>query len=422
MALFRCTSIASGGGKTVTEMIEAHSESAAAGILERRGRVPVQISAAAGGTHGAGAGGSVDAGGGGSAGGSGRGIEKPLHSLGHKQVLELTQSLSMLMSSGLSTRDALEIAGSVVSQRLRPVIAGMREVIRAGGSFSDAVRRIGGAFPPVYHGLIRIGEQVGSIDSVMQELTEYLQENARLRDRVRGAMVYPALVLAITLLGLTALVVFLLPAMETMFAQIGNQGSALSGVAARFRIGMAGLLSLVLLSVAAALARARQKRSNPDAWPALDRFLLGIPLFGRFSLDRELQGWAFAMETLTRNGIPVEQALQHSLTSVGSAALRRDLHTAQQQIVKGSSMSDAFRHANSMPPHVVRWISIGERAGQVEGVFKQLRQYYTAETEKRALLFMNLAEPALIVLVGALLITIIGMFVLPVFSLYGEVI
>ena len=274
----------------------------------------------------------------------------------------------------------------------------------------------------MYHGLVQVGEQTGKLDEIMTELAEYLKESNRLRDRIRGAMVYPALVLFITLIGLTALVFFLLPVLIGIFDQVGGQGVELAGIAAKFRIGMAVVILATLGLFVAWFVTARQKRKNPDSFQGFDRVVTKIPLLGIFLVNRDIQRWSFAMECLVANGFPVERALQNSLGAISNSALRHDLRLGTQYLHKGYSVTRVFNEMRSMPRHVVKWIAVGERSGQVSGVFKQLRQYYTFEVEKSALLFMNLAEPALIILVGFILMIIIGVFVMPIFSMYGEII
>ena len=135
---------------------------------------------------------------------------------------------------------------------------------------------------------------------------------------------------------------------------------------------------------------------------------------------RESFNFLFAMETLTESGFAVEDALQEAENVVDNLALQSEISKARMKVLKGENLSSAFLDNPIFSNRLSRWMSIGEKSGQVEKAFSQLRQHYQGEIEKWSSHFINIIEPALILFVGAIILLIILFFVMPIFSLYGN--
>src|SRR5208337_2409128 len=135
----------------------------------------------------------------------------------------------------------------------------------------------------------------------------------------------------------------------------------------------------------------------------------------------ELLSFSFAMESLTSAGVSVEEALSEAAGSVGNTALKHEIMEVRENVMKGEQLSTAFARSALFPARVGRWVGIGERVGHVEKVFTQLRAYYQQEVEKWISRLMALIEPAFIVVLGILIILFVVLFIVPVFSLYGNI-
>jgi len=335
-------------------------------------------------------------------------------------VLEFTDTMSLLLSSGLTFRDALEIAQTIfLKGEVNQMIVHLLEEIRKGSSVFEALERLGTAFPPVFRGFVRIGERLGSLEEAFRQLAEYLREERKIRDKLGNSLVYPALVLTVAVVGIAGVVTFVLPRVQEMFTQLGSglperitsMMRLLNGAAA---VG-AALLGLLFAAVVA-IALLRRRDSPLAEW--LDRLVLRVPVVGTMRRLREILNLLFAMEALTGGGFTVEDALSESARIVTNRAFRAGLLSARDAIVRGESLSTALLATPVFPARLSRWVAVGERSGQIEQVFGQLRRYYQGEIEKWSTRFMNLVEPVLILLVGAIIFAIVFFFIIPIFSLY----
>jgi general secretion pathway protein F len=338
-------------------------------------------------------------------------------------IAELTDLIALLLGSGLSLKDALEVVHGVFSRGEGHELVGLlRERIGKGSSFSDALEGAGRGFPAFYRGMVRIGEKIGSLDQVFLRLSAYLKEEKGLRDRFASALIYPCIVLGVAALSAVFVVLVLFPRLREIFAELGpgmaDRVQSLMGSlqAALIVVGVV-VAVLVLLGIGMAVAR---RREGPLA-TRVDSFLITLPLVSQFLVRRELLNFTFSMEALTAAGVSVEEALTEGAGTVTNLALRDAVLSIRERLLKGERLSSAFSRTPLFPERIARWMAIGERVGHVEKVFGQLRVYYQQEVDKWLGRLMALVEPALIVGLGLLIVAFVIFFIVPVFSLYGNI-
>jgi len=335
-------------------------------------------------------------------------------------VIEFTETVSVLLASGLTFRDALEVAQTIfLKGEINRMVAHLLEQIRKGASVTDAVAGLGEGLPPLYRGFIRIGEKIGSLEEAFKQLAAYLGEDRKVRDKLASSLIYPIMVLGVAFVGIAGIVIFVLPRIQAMFQQLGAALPArLSSALGLFRGAVLGGGLLLAGALAAVLVLSSLRRSNPALALALDRLVLRLPVYGRVRYLREILNLLFALEMLTTGGFSVEDALGESAEVTGNQAFRAALAAARESIVGGENLSAAFLSSPVFSSRIGRWVAVGERAGQVEQVFGQLRRYYQVEIEKWSSRFMNLVEPILILGVGLVIFLVIIFFIMPIFSIY----
>lgn len=340
-----------------------------------------------------------------------------------RAVLEFTQGMSLLLRSGLTLRDALEIGETAFDgAEAHELARSLLRRIGKGASFSEVVAEMPRAFPPVYRGLVRIGERIGNLDDVFVRLAKYLQDAKLLREKLVGAMLYPLLVLSIAAAGVLMVIFVVIPNVRRMFEELG-QGlpEHIADVTRGMHTGVWLLAGLIAGGAGGGVATVAVRSRSNRAAVTVDRLLAAMPVVGRALVGREMLGFTFAMQTLTESGVQVEDALEEAAAVMGNAFLRRELSAVRERVLRGERLSAAFASHPAFPRRLASWIAIGERTGSVGEVFGQIRGYYQAEVEKWSTRFMSLVEPALIVFVGLVVVFIVLVFIVPLFSLYGSI-
>jgi type II secretory pathway component PulF len=341
-----------------------------------------------------------------------------------KALLDFTEMMELLIESGLSLKDALEI---LVSSDRRSAVSflGSRilELIRQGSSFAEAIQTLDGIFPPVYRGMIKVGDKAGSVEKVFSRLRNYLDRQKTLKDKISAALAYPIMVLALALAGSFALTFFVMPKLETVFGGFGGNSAeeirqnihTIKLLLSCFTGGI--VVAVPVVTILFHLSKAYQKLGL-----IFDNLLLRIPILGAFLSIRESMNFSFAMEVLTSGGVPVETALAEAAVAVSNMAYRRSLFLVREQVINGGSLSVAFASDTVFPVYISRWMTVGEKSGKTETVFTQIRSYFQELIEQRTAKFLLLVEPALIIVIGIIILGLIMGIVFPLFSVYGNLI
>ena len=341
-----------------------------------------------------------------------------------RTVLEFTQMMEELIVSGLSIKDSLDVM-CVVDDKNKTqgkIAQRLLENIKKGDSFSDAIINMPDYFSDVYCGIINVGNKIGSVEKIFPRLRMYLEMKKKLRDKLISAITYPCLVLFTAIIAFFSMILFVFPKLKTMFAEFGgNAAETLETNISNMQNIFAIIITVILIFVTALFTIKILEKQNSNIKIKSDRIKLHIPFIGHFLSCFETLNFSFAMETLTGGGVSVETAIKEAESVVSNSAYKQSLENVKDRIQKGEALSSAFSKHSIFPIYMTKWILIGERSGNTEQVFSQIRKYFQNKIEQNITKFMSLIEPTLILLIGILLLLLVFTIIVPVFSLYGSI-
>jgi type II secretory pathway component PulF len=269
--------------------------------------------------------------------------------------------------------------------------------------------------------MIRVGDKAGSVEQIFPRLSAYLKDQKKLRDKVSAALAYPVLVLILAIAGSAGLILFVLPKMETIFGSFGgNSAEQIHRNIDTIKTLMLCFLCALGIGIIGVIVLKRLSAVHKELARTLDYQLLRLPLAGAFLSSWESLNFSFAMEVLTGGGVPVEAALPEAEAVVSNRAYRRALREVRTSVINGGNLSRAFGEQKIFPPYLSRWIAIGESSGRTEKIFSQVRSYFQEEIDKRTGQFLLLIEPVLIVAIGIVILCLVTGIILPLFSVYGN--
>ncbi len=338
-----------------------------------------------------------------------------------KELLDFTSNLSLLLNSGLSVYNSIQMINSFsAGNKLKPLTTYLEEGLKKGNSLSSLLDKGDYVFPPLYSGLINIGDRIGSLSTILPTLKTYLERNKKVHDKFINASIYPVMILVMLFTGLFFLMILGIPKIEELFSEIAGKGSQLESFQAKIiglRISGTVLILLVIL-----FATAIFTRKNVECFKrATDSLLLKIPVLSNIIKTIDIFNLSFAVETLTKHGIPLSSAVLEAKEVCSNEALKEIFRLVNKELVSGRSLYKAFSVRREIPPRMVQWIGIGENTGQTEHVFAQLRIYYESEIENLTTRLLGIIEPLLTVIVGAIIIYLILNLIVPLFSLFGTI-
>jgi len=327
-----------------------------------------------------------------------------------KIIIDFTETMALLLQSGLSIKDALKVSdGDLVNT--------IAESLKRGDSFSDAINDMSSDFPQIYRGMIRIGDQTGSMDDIFSKLSKYLIDEKLMREKIQSALIYPVLVLSVLFLGMIVLFIYFFPRIRESFVS-----ETLDHLLLRFQIMIIAFSVFFLLLILAILFIAAGSKRSGKIREISETLKLKIPVTGSISSMRSTLNIMFSLEVLTSSGFPLDAAIEESAHAVSNSVIASSLMRIRKSIIGGEKLSLSFKREKIFPVRISQWIAIGEASGAVSKVFSQLRFYYQAELDRITSRIMLLVEPVLIVFVGIFLILFVLLIVLPVFSVFGAAI
>jgi type II secretory pathway component PulF len=351
----------------------------------------------------------------------GKGLFRRRKSFSRELIREFTGIMGALLSGGNTVNTSLELCRVMDS---RGTLGGLCELllegIRRGEKFAEVLVRCGSSFPPLYRALVGIGEKTGKTAEVFSRLGSYLKTSGRLRSKIGSALLYPVLVLAAALSGSALILIFVMPRMAEIFAVFaaGNGNIAGMDTAALYRpvyLG-AALLGGILIGTVTALML---HRCSPGAAALIDRILLRSPFIGNFAAARESLDFFFALELCSSAGMNAASALKEASGVIGNRYYALLVKEVREEVLGGLSLSGAFLSRPVFPPLIGHWLAAGEKTGEAQMVFSQVRNFFEETVEMTTERFVAGLEPVLILLTGLVVLALIVQFVIPLFGLYG---
>ena len=311
---------------------------------------------------------------------------------------QLTGAGVPLVESLIDLRDSMENA------RFREVISGVLEGIQGGQRMSQALAQYQQIFNPVFTSLVRAGEDTGKLPEVLRSLVESLKWEDELAEHMKKLVMYPAFVGSIVLMVTFFLMIYLVPQMvgfiRNMGQQIPLQTRVLLEVSAFF-VGYwwAVLAAPAILVVGVKLAA----RANPVVRYQLDRFKLSLPVAGEIVRKIILSRFASIFALMYSSGITILDAIRSSEETAGNLVIQEGLKLAGERIREGKSVTAAFQEVGLFPPLVVRMLRVGESTGALDKALLNVSYFYNREVRESISKIQVMIEPALTVILGAIL-------------------
>ena len=320
-----------------------------------------------------------------------------------QELIEFTRGTVSLLRSGIPLRDALIIfRDETNSWGLREVLRRVIEDIEGGVRFSDAMSRHPSIFSSFYIRVLRFGESTGELAPAMQEMAESLEKSKTMKDKVRGALVYPALSLIVAIVVALILVTFSLPALIGLLDDFGGELPPITKVlitmsdfAKDYRLHM-----FIAAGAAAALGWAYFRTRQGSRMR--DRALLKVPMVKKVLMNSNLFSFTSTFATLLQAGIPTAECLRLSRDSLNNQILVDRLDLIINDVNEGTRLGPAFRERWPSPPLLSQAIITGETAGTMTVSLRGLANYYEEESVKAISGATEMIQPVVIILVAGL--------------------
>jgi general secretion pathway protein F len=313
----------------------------------------------------------------------------------------MTRQLATLTRAKIPLFEALSaLIDQVEKEGLRRALTNVRDQVREGISFADALKEHPKIFSDMYVNMVRAGEASGTLEAVLGRLTTFIEGQAKLRGKVASALAYPILMFIITVVLVGVLMVAVVPKVTSIFESM-NQ--ALPWYT-RLLIAVSGFTAsywwLILLAVGGGIWAFRRWKNTEDGRMKWDTFVLRVPVVGGLVMRVAVSRFSRTLATLLSAGVALLPAMGIVRSVLGNAVLEKVVVEATGSIREGQSIAEPLKASGRFPPVVTHMIAIGEKSGELEEMLENVADAYDSEVDNRVQMLTSLLEPLIIVVMG----------------------
>ena len=351
-----------------------------------------------------------------------RDVLPSLFAVKRREIIIFSRQMATLLSSGVAILPALQLlADQVTNSTLQQALLDAVDDIQGGSSFSDALARHESIFPLVYHRMIQVGERTGRLETILRQLAVYLEKEEAIGNKVKSAMIYPVVILCLSVGVVLLLVTVALPAMLGLFVEMKVElpwtTRLLLAVTYFFRDhGTAVFIgALVVVALLAAYTQMPAGR-----WQV--HFLtLKIPIIGGINVKGGLARTARTMSILLRAGLPLAEVMELVLQTTENSVLARALATVRDELLAGRGLSGPLGRQRIFPRLLVQMVRVGEETGTLDGNLETLADFYEEETDRAVSNLTSLLEPMMLIFAGGVVAFIAVSVIMPMYAIMGTV-
>jgi len=337
-----------------------------------------------------------------------------------KDLLVFFRQLAVILQSGVPLAQGLDLlADNMTNKNLSNCVERIAARLSAGEELSLCLKQYPKVFAPITVGLIEAGEAGGILDQVLDRIALLMEEQAKIRGQIIGALIYPALVLALAVTVSLALLIFIVPRFKDMFDNIGADLPTLTAV----MLSLSNFVTSAWFAVGApfiigtGLYLFRGYYSTKNGKLTVDKAIFKIPLFGDLIMRSEMASMCDTLSTLVNSGIPIVEGLERCITASNNQLIRNTIQSGILLVGQGQELSFSLGQRRVMPKLVISMVKIGEETGQLSFMLEKLSIFYKREVDATVSALTKAMEPAVIFVVAGIVGTIVVALYLPMFSL-----
>jgi type IV pilus assembly protein PilC len=339
-----------------------------------------------------------------------------------KDILVFTRQFSVMIDAGLPLVQGLEIIATQADNReFRRVLMDVKVRVESGSTFADALAQHPKVFDELFVQLVRAGEIGGILDTILQRLGAYIEKNEKLKRRVKGAMVYPAIVLTVAVGVTLVLLMFVTPVFEKMFKDFGGAMPAPTQIMIDLSHGMIKYWYLIFGIPVALVVAWRAWVSTEKGRRQWDAFVLKMPLFGPLIRKIAVARFTRTLGTMLSSGVPILDALEIVAKSAGNKVIERGILTVRARIAEGKNIAGPLAETKVFPPMVVQMIGVGEATGAMDQMLAKIADFYDDEVDVAVGALTSAIEPIMMVFLGGVVGGFMVAMYLPIFSVAGNI-
>jgi len=336
-----------------------------------------------------------------------------------KDIVVFTRQFATMIDAGVPLVQALDILSTQVENKsFGKVLAQVKIDVESGSTYADALKKYPRVFSELYANMVAAGEAGGILDTILNRLSAYIEKAMKLKKKVKGAMVYPAVVTSIAVMVIAVIMIFVVPTFSKMFTTLGGTLPLPTRIVinlSNFIAGIGGLL--VAGAIVAIVVFIVQFRRTEKGKHITDKILLRLPIFGMLINKVAVAKFTRTLGTLVSSGVPILDGLEITAKTSGNKVIEYAIMEVRKGVVGGKTLAEPIMKAKVFPPMVTHMIAVGESTGALDAMLGKIADFYDDEVDASVSNLTAMMEPMLMVFLGTAVGFIVISMYLPIFKL-----
>jgi len=329
-----------------------------------------------------------------------------------EDLVVFTRQFATMVDAGIPILQSLEaLSEQTVNPGFKAALNTIREDIQVGSSLSNAFEKHPKIFDQLYVNMIRVGETGGILTAILERVAMYLEKSERLRQKVMGAMIYPAVVVSMAVLITTGLLIKVVPTFAQIYASLGQKLPAMTQMLIDFSNLLQHDLLYIIAGIVVVVFLFRAYYKTPSGHVQVDTLLLRLPIFGDLICKVSVSRFARTFSTLSQSGVPILESLDIVGKTCGNRVIELLVDDIKASVKEGNSIAEPLSKSSIFPLMVTRMIAIGEKSGQLEKMLSKVAEFYDEQVDTAVEGLTKLIEPLIIAFLGI----VVGFIVIALF-------
>jgi type IV pilus assembly protein PilC len=337
-------------------------------------------------------------------------------------VILFCRQFSTMLDAGLPIIQCLDILQQQQeNKRFKKILKDVKESVEGGQTFAEALKKYPRQFDDLFVNMVAAGEASGVLDTILKRLSTYLEKAAKLKKRIKGAMVYPAITFLVAIVVVGVIMVFVIPVFEQMFSDFGGQLPAPTQIVVNLSRMIRANILYLLGAVALAVFALRRVRKTEKGRAAIDRYLLTVPVFGPLLRRVAVAKFSRTLGTMLTSGVSILDALDIVAKTSGNKTVETAIYRVRQGIAEGRTMSEPLAESGVFPAMVCQMIAVGESTGALDTMLIKIADFYDEEVDQAVENLTAAIEPVMMIFMGVIIGGLVVSMYLPIFKMAGAI-
>lgn len=333
-----------------------------------------------------------------------------------------TRQFATMINAGLPIMQCMDILREQVTKdHFRKIIGHVSDSVKGGKTLAEALAQHPKVFSSLYVHMVEAGELGGMLDNILLRLAGYLEKANALKRKIRGAMVYPALITLVACGG----TIFMLTTIVPTFAKLFQEFGGTLPLPTRVVLMISAILQhnfLYLVGLMVALSQGlRYARRTESGRYKIDKLLLRLPIFGNLLNKSAVSRFSRTLGTLLSSGVAILDSLDITAKTAGNSVVKEAVNQARSRIAEGQNISDPLKASGVFPPMVTQMVAVGERTGQLDNMLKKIADFYDEQIDAAVAALTSVLEPIIVICMGFVVGGILISMYLPMFDLISVI-